>query len=194
MLHKHSTIKILLPKVVEAGQTLAPTSSSLNFLSWGDSLALACVKRKKWSNKKFISTHPSGSLATALITVKEIMAKGKKIPLVSANKNIKFAIKEMTKKKLGIVCVKEKNGKISIIVDGDLRRNSNNLYKRKITEVATKNPSWISENATALSAIDKMTNLNISSLLVSKHKDINKKNKKVFGIITMLQCLRRGIK
>ena len=194
MLHKHSTIKILLPKVAEAGQTLAPTSSSLNFLSWGDSLALACVKRKKWSNKKFISTHPSGSLATALITVKEIMAKGKKIPLVSANKNIKFAIKEMTKKKLGIVCVKEKNGKISIIVDGDLRRNSNNLYKRKITEVATKNPSWISENATALSAIDKMTNLNISSLLVSKHKDINKKNKKVFGIITMLQCLRRGIK
>ena len=194
MLLKHSTIKILLPKVVEAGQTLAPTSSSLNFLSWGDSLALACIKRKKWTNKKFISTHPSGSLATALVTVKEIMAKGKEIPLVAANKNIKYAIKEMTKKKLGIVCVKEKSGVISIIVDGDLRRNSNNLYRKNVTKIATKNPSWISENTTALSAIDKMTSLKISSLLVAKHKDINKKIKKPAGIITMLQCLSRGVK
>jgi len=194
MLIKYSTIKILLPKVSEAGQTLAPTSSSLNFLSWGDSLALACVKRKKWSNKKFISTHPSGTLAAALVTVKEIMATGKEIPMVSENKNIKFAINEMSKKKMGIVCVKEKSGKVSIIVDGDLRRNSNNLYKKKITKISTKKPCWISENATALSAVEKMTSLEISSLLVNKNKDINKKNKKVIGIITMLQCLRRGIK
>ena len=194
MLLKYSAIKILLPKVVEAGQSLAPTSSSLNFLSWGDALALTVAKRKKWNNKKFISTHPSGSLATALVSCQDIMAKGKDIPLVSANKNMKFAIKEMSKKELGIVCVKEKNGKISVMTDGDLRRHSNNLYKKKITKVATKNPSWISENATALSAIDKMTNLKISSLLVTKNKDINKKNKKVVGVITMLQCLSRGIK
>ena len=194
MLLKYSTIKILLPKVIEAGQSLAPTSSSLNFLSWGDALALSVAKRKKWNNKKFISTHPSGSLATALVSCKDIMAKGKDIPLVAANKNIKFAIREMSIKKLGIVCIKEKKGKIGVIVDGDLRRHSNNLYKKKITKVATKNPSWISENATALSAIDKMTNLKISSLLVTKDKDISKKNKKISGVITMLQCLRRGIK
>ena len=100
----------------------------------------------------------------------------------------------MSKKKLGIVCVKEKYGKISIIVVGDLRRHSNNLYEKKITKVATKNPCWISENATALSAIDKMTNLKISSLLVTRDKDINKKNKKIVGVITMLQCISRGIK
>ena len=194
MLLKFSTIKILLPKVSEAGQTLAPTSSSLNFLSWGDSLALACIKRKKWSNKKFISTHPSGTLASALVTVKEIMATGKGIPMISENKNIKFAIGEMNKKKMGLVCIKGKNGKVSIIVDGDLRRHSNNLYKKKITEVSNTKPYWISENATALSAVEKMTSLKISSLLVNKNKDINKKNKKVVGIITMLECLRRGIK
>ena len=39
MLLRYSTIKILLPKVIEAGHSLAPTSSSLNFFSWGDSLA-----------------------------------------------------------------------------------------------------------------------------------------------------------
>ena len=47
MLLRYSTIKILLPRVVEAGHTLAPTSSTLNFISWGDALAIACMKKKK---------------------------------------------------------------------------------------------------------------------------------------------------
>ena len=53
MLIKNSNIKILLPKVVEAGSSLAPTSSSLNFLSWGDSLSIALMKRNKFTNKRF---------------------------------------------------------------------------------------------------------------------------------------------
>ena len=80
------------------------------------------------------------------------------------------------------------------IVDGDLRRHSNNLFKKKIMEVATKNPNWISENATALFAINKMTSLKISSLLVARNKDIKKKNKRVVGVLTMLNCLISGIK
>ena len=88
MLLRNSTIKILLPKVAEAGHSLAPTSSSLNFLSWGDALAIACMKRKKWTNKKFVTTHPSGTLATSLILIKEIMATGKEIPLISSNKTV----------------------------------------------------------------------------------------------------------
>ncbi len=194
MLLRNSTIKILLPKVVEAGHSLAPTSSSLNFLSWGDSLAIACMKRKKWTNKKFVSTHPSGTLATSLIQVKEIMAKGKEIPLVSTNKNIRTAVKEMSKKRLGIVCCKEKKGKISIITDGDLRRNSNNLYKKKILDVSSKNPTWISESATALLDIEKMNSLKITSLLVTRNKDMNKKIKKIVGIIHLHHCLSRGVK
>tara|TARA_B100001123_G_C15298576_1_gene1020177 strand:+ start:170 stop:1141 length:972 start_codon:yes stop_codon:yes gene_type:complete len=193
MLLRFSTIKILLPKVTEAGHSLAPTSSSLNFLAWGDAFAIACMKRKKFTNKRFVQNHPSGSLATALIQVKEIMVKGKNIPLINANKTMKAAVSEMTKKRLGMVCIKSSKG-ISCIVDGDLRRHSNNLFKKKIVEVATKNPSWISEDATALSAIDKMTSLKISSLLVTRNKEIRKKNKKLIGVLTMLHCLTRGIK
>ncbi len=194
MLLRYSTIRILLPKVVEAGHSLAPTSSSLNFLSFGDALAISCMKRKKWTNKKFVTTHPSGALATSLIQVKEIMAKGKEIPLVSAYKNMQTAIKEMSKKKLGLVCCKEKNGKINIITDGDLRRHSNNLYKKKILKVCSKNPAWISDSAPAVSAIEKMNSLKITSLLVARNKDINKKIKNVIGIIHLHHCLNRGIK
>ncbi len=194
MLLRYSTIKILLPKVVEAGHSLAPTSSSLNFLSWGDSLAIACMKRKKFTNQKFLSTHPSGTLATALIQVKEIMAKGKEIPIIPINRTIREAIKEMSKKKLGIVCIKEKNGKINLITDGDVRRNSNNLYRKKIFQVCNKNPAWVSEDSTALSAIEKMNAMKITSLLVSKNKDINKKIKNIVGVLHLHQCLSWGIK
>ena len=194
MLLRYSNIKILLPKVIEAGHSLAPTSSSLNFLAWGDSLAIACMKRKKWTNKKFITTHPSGALATALIQVKEIMAKGKEIPLISSDKNMFSAVREMTKKKLGLICCREKNGKINILTDGDIRRNSNNLYKKKISKICNKNPNWIFDSATALSAIEIMNSKKITSLLVTRKKDINKKIKKVIGIIHMHHCLARGIK
>ena len=194
MLIRNSTIKILLPKVIEAGHSLAPTSSSLNFLSWGDALAIACMKRKKWTNKKFVTTHPSGALATSLILIKEIMATGKEIPLISSNKTVRAAVTEMSKKKLGMICCREKNGKINILTDGDIRRHSNNLYKKKILKISTKNPMWISDSATALSAIEKMNTKGISSLLVARDKDINKKIKNVVGVIHLHHCLSRGIK
>ena len=194
MLIRFSSIKIILPKVVEAGNSLAPTSSSINFLAWGDSLAIACMKRKRWTNKKFITTHPSGTLATALIQVKEVMAKNKEIPMVTSSQTMQLAIKEMSKKKLGIVCIKEKNGKINLITDGDIRRNSNNLYQKKTLQICNRYPTWISENSTALSAIEKMNSKKISSLLVATNKDIKKKKKKIIGVLHMHHCLNIGVK
>ena len=122
------------------------------------------------------------------------MATGKEIPIVNANVNMKVAIKEMSRKHLGVVCVKEKNGKINLITDGDVRRNSNNLFKKNILKICKKNPVWISDASTALSAIEKMNSLKITSLLVTKKKDINKKIKKVSGILHLHHCLSRGIK
>ena len=133
-------------------------------------------------------------MASSLVQVKEIMARGNDIPLISTKHNLKDAIKEMAKKNLGIVCIREKSGKIRLITDGDVRRNSNNLYKKKILQVCTKNPKWISETDTALSAIEKMNSLKITSLLVAKSKDIRKKIKKITGVLHLHHCLSRGIK
>ena len=193
MLLKHSTIKILLPKVTEAGFSLAPTASSTMFVCFGDALAIALSKRKKFTNKKFISIHPSGSLATALIQVREIMAINKDIPLIASNKTMKAAIAEMNKKKLGIVCVKDKNS-IMLLTDGDIRRHSNNLYNKKIISIATKNPRWIADTDTALSAINTMNAIGITSILVTRKKDIKKKIKKLVGVVHLHTALSRGIK
>ena len=193
MLLKHSTIKILLPKVTEAGFSLAPTASSTMFVCFGDALAIALSKRKKFTNKKFVSIHPSGSLATALIQVREIMAINKDIPLIASNKTMKAAIAEINKKKLGIVCVKDKNS-IMLLTDGDIRRHSNNLYNKKIISIATKNPRWIADTDTALSAINTMNAIGITSILVTRKKDIKKNIKKLFGVVHLHTALSRGIK
>ena len=87
------------------------------------------------------------------------------------------AITEMNKKKLGIVCIKDKNS-IMLLTDGDIRRHSNNLYKKKIVKVATKNPTWIADTDTALSAINTMNTKGITSLLVTKKSWISKKRLK----------------
>ena len=68
------------------------------------------------------------------------------------------------------------------------------IYIKKILKISTKNPAWISENSTALSGIEKMERLKITSLLVSRDKDIKKKNKKVIGILHLHHCLSQGIK
>jgi arabinose-5-phosphate isomerase len=94
---------------------------------------------------------------------------------------------------LGIVCVKDKNS-IMLLTDGDIRRHSNNLYKKKIAKVATKNPTWVADTDAALSAINTMNSKGITSLLVTKKKDIKKKVKRLVGILHMHTALALGIK
>ena len=114
---------------------------------------------------------------------------------ISSKKTIRHAMKFLSKTAEQCLFVIDKNGKLlGTITDGDIRRNSNNLYKKKILQVCNKSPTWISENATALSAIEKMNNLKITSLLVAKSQDFRKKVKKVTGILHLHHCLSRGIK
>ena len=116
------------------------------------------------------------------------------IPFINANKTMHQAVKELTRKGMGIVVVKNKGKKVSLITDGDCRREANNLYDKSILSVATKNPTWISDSASALSAIELMSKKKITSLLVLRNQDVNKKIKKVIGILHLHHCLSRGIK
>ena len=190
MLLKNSTVKILLPKVREAGGLLVPTSSSTMFACFGNALCMALAKRKKLTNKILKKNHPAGSIGSSLVEIHELMAKKNDIPIINSNKTMREAIKEMNKKKLGIVCIKEKNGKIGIITDGDLRRHANNLYQKSISKISTKNPSWIAEDESALIAVERMNRLKITSLLVSRSQDANKKTKRVAGVISIHHCLK----
>ena len=90
LLYKNSDLKILLPEVKEAGPgNIVPTSSTIMQLAIGDAIAISTMKKKKFGEKEFKKFHPSGSIGAKLKTVEDLMLKGKKIPFVNQNSNIK---------------------------------------------------------------------------------------------------------
>ena len=105
----------------------------------GDVIAAILIKMKNFSSTDFGKNHPGGRLGKNLnLKVKDIMKKGKDIPIVKIQKKLKDALIEMTKKNLGCVIIaNEKNKAIGFFTDGDLRRCINNLLD--IHETVIKN-------------------------------------------------------
>ena len=124
ILYKASDIKLLIPKVIEAGG-IVPTSSTTSQLALGDALAITVMQNKKFGKLDFKKLHPAGSLAKQLKTVDDIMIKGNKIPFVKENMKMNKALKILTEKKLGILIIRDKDRKTKgIITDGQVRRFS----------------------------------------------------------------------
>ena len=187
-----SNIKILLPKVTEADPTkMVPTSSTSITLLFGDCLAVALMNKIKFSKDKFKIFHPGGNIGNSLMTVRDIMISGNKLPLTSSNCKIQKAIKIINQKNLGIVIfVKNKIIK-GVMTDGDARRGLKFFSAdTKVEKFMTKNPFVVDENTSASKALAIMNEKKITSLIV--HAPHNKK--KVIGLVHIHSLLKFGIK
>ena len=192
VLYKSSDIKLLIPKVIEAG-SIVPTSSTTSQLALGDALAIATMRQKKFNNKDFKKIHPAGSLGAQLKTVEDLMLVGKAIPFVNENLKMKDALKVLNSKKLGFVLVIDKKNLLKgIISDGDFRRftqKKQNLHNLLVKQIMTKNPIGIDKNELAAKALSLMNNKKITSLCV-----FNKKNKlKTIGVLHIHNILQSNI-
>ena len=175
---KFSTIKIIYPKIKEAGDknfALVPTSSTTILASIGDALAITVAKKRNFKMKKFGEHHPYGSIGKSLTPVKELLITGKKIPYITSDLTFSQILLKISSKRLGCVLVKDKNSKkISIITDGDAARAANkfnNLQSLKAKDIMTKNPSFVDETTLVPEALDIMNKKRITVLLVkSKQK------------------------
>jgi arabinose-5-phosphate isomerase len=110
-----------------------------------DAISVVLQKIKGFKEDDFALFHPRGSLGRKLLlTVKDIMRKGKFNPIVSKNTLIKDVLLKITSAHAGAAAVVDADGKLcGIFTDGDLRRNlegHKNLLKRKVKDVMTKNP------------------------------------------------------
>ena len=190
LLYKSADIKLYIPEVVEAGLGIVPTSSTINQLSIGDSLAVATINKKKISKKDFKKFHPSGSLGTKLKTVEDIMLTKDKIPFINENSSMKKALKIISQKKLGTLIAKNNNGNTTgIITDGTIRRTNeknSNLQALAVKSVMTKNPINVSKEMLAEKALAIMNHKKITSLCVNN-------NKKTIGILHIHSILAAKI-
>lgn len=189
ILYKEADIKLLTPRVTEAGG-IVPTASTTSQLALGDALAIASMNYKKFGKMDFKKLHPAGSLGAKLKTVEDIMITGKNIPFVNENIEMKKAIEILTEKKLGILIIKNKNGKTSgIITDGQIRRFSqknDKFHLLPVKKIMTKNPIFVDKNELAAKALSIMNKKKITSLMVNTKK-VPKKTIGVIHIHTILQ-------
>jgi len=192
ILYKASDIKLVIPEVKESGG-IVPTSSTTAQLALGDALAISAMQYKKFNKFDFKKIHPAGNLGIQLKTVEDIMIVGKKIPFVNENLNMKKALDVLSKKKLGVLIVINKQKKTKgIITDGQLRRfNQKNLslHSKKAIDIMTKNPVGVDKDMLAAKALAVMNSKKITSLCV-----YNKKDKlKTIGIIHVHNILQSNI-
>ncbi len=196
ILLKASDIKLILPKVKEADLTgMVPTSSTTITLLLGDCLATTVMYQKKFSKEKFKVFHPGGNIGSSLLLAKDIMVKGKKIPMINHKSKFSEALKIMNQKKLGVVVVTKNKFINGLVTDGDLRRELKNYSSSKnLEKFMTKNPLVVNEDMLASKALGIMNEKKITSLLVVSNKDYNKRNKVIKGIIHIHFLLQNGIK
>jgi len=192
ILYKASDIKLVIPEVKESGG-IVPTSSTTAQLALGDALAISAMQYKKFGKFDFKKIHPAGNLGIQLKTVEDIMIVGKKIPFVNENLNMKKALDILSKKKLGVLIVRNKQKKTKgIITDGQLRRfNQKNLslYSKKVIDIMTKNPVGVDKDMLAAKALAVMNSKKITSLCVYSKKD----KLKTIGIIHVHNILQSNI-
>ena len=192
VLYKASDIKLLIPEVQEAGGII-PTSSTTTQLALGDAMAIGAMQFKKFGKLDFKKLHPSGNLGFQLKTVEDIMLIGNKIPFVKDNLKMKNALRILSKKKLGILIVQNKQKKtIGIITDGQVRRFNEkniNLHLKNVRQIMTKNPISVEKNILAAKALKLMSTRKITSLCVYE-----KKNKsKTIGVVHIHNILHSNI-
>ena len=192
VLYKAADIKLVIPKVIEAGGVV-PTASTTAQLALGDALAIATMKSRKFSKIDFKKLHPAGSLGAQLRTVDEIMIKGNKVPFVNENLKMSKALKILTEKSLGILIVRNKKRKTTgIITDGQIRRFSqknSNFQSLPVKKIMTKKPIYIDKNELAAKALSIMNNKKITSLLVNNKK----KMQTTIGVIHVHNILQTNI-
>ena len=192
VLYKASDIKLIIPKVIEAGG-IVPTASTTAQLALGDALAIATMKYKKFSKIDFKKLHPAGSLGAQLRTVEDIMIKGRKIPFVNENLKMNKALKILTEKKLGILVVRDQKKNVSgIVTDGQIRKFSEknfNFHLLPVKKIMTKKPITIDKNELAAKALSLMNNKKITSLIVNNKK----RPRTAIGVIHVHTILQSNI-
>jgi arabinose-5-phosphate isomerase len=149
---------------------LVPTASTTAALALGDALAMALLVRKGFREEDFANLHPGGKLGKRLMRVEHLMHTGEELPVVHGDTAMRDVIYEMSRKKLGMTCVVDAEGRLSgIVTDGDLRRHmaaTADILERTAGQVMTQGPTTIGPSTLAVEALALMEQRKITSLPV----------------------------
>src|SRR6202142_2574200 len=161
---------------------LAPTASTTTMLALGDALAVTLSEKRGFKEEDFANLHPGGKLGKRLARVESLMHSGEALPRVTPPTKMPDVIYEMSRKKLGVTAVVDRERLVGIISDGDLRRllekRGKDVMDLTAGECMTKNPRTIAPGEFAATALALMEEKKITSLMV-----IDGRSGKLEGIV-----------
>jgi arabinose-5-phosphate isomerase len=170
---------------------LVPTASTTAALAMGDALAMTVLVAKGFKPEDFASLHPGGRLGKKLRRVEQMMTSGDGLPVVQLHTAMRDVIYEMSRKKLGMTTVLEKDGRLAgIITDGDLRRkmaSTPNILDLSARDVMTVNPVVIAQSTLAVEALALMEQRKITSIVVIDG------DRRVSGVVHLHDLWRTGM-
>lgn len=192
VLAKHSDVVLNLGVKEEAcPYDLSPTSSTTAMLVLGDSLAIALLEKRGFSEEDFSFLHPAGSLGKRLlIRVDDIMEKGNQIPFVPLNARMKEAVLEMAAKRGICSVVNDDMHIIGVLTTGDLNRlveRTEHFFDIPVIDVMNKTPKIIGIKTLAYTAYKKMEEYRVIAMPVIDE------NEKLCGVIHLHDIMRAGI-
>jgi arabinose-5-phosphate isomerase len=149
---------------------LAPTASTTTMLALGDALAVALSEKRGFKEEDFANLHPGGKLGKRLARVESLMRSGDALPRVGPHTKMPDVIYEMSRKQLGVTAVVDGDQLLGVISDGDLRRllqeRGKNTLDLTAQECMTRSPKIIGPQEFAATALARMEELKITSLMV----------------------------
>jgi arabinose-5-phosphate isomerase len=149
---------------------LAPTASTTTMLALGDALAVALSEKRGFKEEDFANLHPGGKLGKRLARVESLMHSGDAVPRVTAQAKMPDVIYEMSRKKLGMTTVVDGDHLLGVVSDGDLRRlleqRGKDALDLRAEDCMTRSPKTIAAQEFAATALARMEELRITSLVV----------------------------
>jgi arabinose-5-phosphate isomerase len=150
---------------------LAPTASTTTMLALGDALAVTLSERRGFKEEDFANLHPGGKLGKRLARVESLMHTGEGLPCVAPASQMSDVIYEMSRKKLGVTAVIDRDRRlVGVISDGDLRRllekRGKDVMGLTAADAMTRQPRTIAKEEFAATALGLMEEKKITSLMV----------------------------
>ena len=195
-LERAADLTILLPLDRELSPfDLAPTTSTVLQLLFGELIAVSLMRKKNFSISQYALNHPSGSIGKKMtLTVDDLMLQEDQLPLCSTEALLGDVLVELTNKKCGCLLVVDKaRTLVGVFTDGDLRRalqqKGSAVLEDKVAQLMTYSPLSATKKELAIEAMKRM------------QKDPKKwvmmlpvlEEKKVVGLLRMHDIIHSGL-
>lgn len=174
---------------------LAPTTSVVVQLLFGDLVAIALMRLKSCTIDTFVANHPAGRIGKRLtLKVSDLMLRGQSLPICRRGEKLVDILVELSNKKCGCIFIVDEDLKIEgIFTDGDLRRSLQkhgaDALSLSIGVLMTPNPRRIEATALAYDAMKQMEANQkgaITALAVSE-------DDRLIGLIRLHDIIQSGL-